>query len=110
LEHVAGFARDDTPEHRLEKLEALLARSMNEVVPEDAALLGHRPRNISKKLTSAGRNRKANERPPPRRSNPPSRRVGVCQEYLPCGSSWPSLQATSPAAVTPGTGHLRNSW
>jgi predicted ATPase len=43
LERAAGFARDDPPEARLHKLEALLARGtdqLHEVVPLIAALLG----------------------------------------------------------------------
>jgi predicted ATPase len=43
LERAAGFARDDSPEARLDKLEALLARGTHELdqaVPLIAALLG----------------------------------------------------------------------
>ena len=43
LERAAGFARDDPPEARLDKLEALLARGTNrleQAVPLIAALLG----------------------------------------------------------------------
>ena len=43
LERAAGFARDDPPEARLEKLEALLARGtdrLDQAVPLVAALLG----------------------------------------------------------------------
>ena len=43
LERAAGFARDDPPEARLDKLEALLARGtdrLDQVVPLIAALLG----------------------------------------------------------------------
>ena len=43
LERAAGFERDDPPETRLDKLEALLARGtdrLDEAVPLIAALLG----------------------------------------------------------------------
>ncbi len=43
LERAAGFARDDPPEAKLDKLEALLARGtdrLDEAVPLIAALLG----------------------------------------------------------------------